>query len=79
MKHLKKYNESQDPTKHQVYYTVFHEDYTKEEQDILREQTEASQNGFADLIEIQEDSEVEEMLRRKGFETGDEVIVHYKW
>ena len=72
-------NESQDPTKHQVYYTLFYRDYTKEEQDILREYTEANQNGYADLIEIQEDSDVEEMLRKKGFETGDEVIIHYKW
>lgn len=79
MRHLKKYNEAQSSSKHQVYYTLFHRDFTKEEQDILREYTDANQNGYADLIDIQEDSEVENMLRSKGFETGDEVIIHYKW
>ncbi len=78
MKHLKKYTES-NSSKHQVYYTDFYSDYTEAEKDIIGEYTDAHQNGYADLIEIQENSPIEEILRKKGFETGDEVIIHFKW
>jgi len=87
MRHLRKFNESK--SEKMVYYTEFHSDYTKEEQDILREYTDASQNGYADLIDVYEleededaeedDNEVNKMLLSKGYLSGDSVIIHYKW
>jgi hypothetical protein len=64
-----------------VYYLVFN-DFDKDEQEILREFTEASQNGYADLICVGEDDEerdIDRLLIDKGFSVGDEVVIHYKW
>ena len=48
---------------------------------ILREYTDAQQNGYADLIDIQEPDhdDVHKMLVNKGYSIGDEVLIHYKW
>lgn len=93
MKHLKQFNERVN-TKQQVYYTQFL-DYSNSDQDILRENTNANQNGYADLVTVGEDcntedlekfglecnylNDVDRVLLRNGFKLGDDVIIHYKW
>jgi hypothetical protein len=73
MKHLKKFenNYLNNSVKHTVYYLVFQSDFTKEEQDILREHTDAQQNGYADLIDIgDQDSphpSIDKILIDKGY------------
>ena len=93
MKHLKQFNERVN-TKQQVYYTEFG-DYNSKDQDILRENTNANQNGYADLHTVGEDCNVEDLekfglechylndvdrvLLRNGFKLGDDVIIDYTW
>lgn len=90
MKNIKSFNENNKlgdiP---QVYYTVFHEDYTKEEQSIIRKHTDASQNGYADLFTVENIYETESddetptdlnnIFLNKGFKDDDQVLIHYKW
>jgi hypothetical protein len=65
-------------------------DYTDDEKKILRQYTQASQNGYADLIclldvyeseddDYENSSDVVKMLIDKGYKFGDEVLVHYTW
>lgn len=63
-----------------VYYTTY-SDYSEEEREVLKSNTDAYSNGHADLVIVyeKETSDLLDLLKSKGFSAGDKVIIHYVW
>lgn len=58
-----------------VYYTDY-SDYSDEEKEILKDNTDAYTNGHADLITVydEEGGDLMDLLKSKGFSGGDKGI-----
>lgn len=80
MKHLNKFNESNLNKGKVIYYTTL-QDYQGEERKIIEDFVDDVQNGYAELVTIYENEEepIQKLLKDRGYNPGDKVLIHIIW